>query len=84
MITNITKEEFSKKIENKMSKEKNASYIDAVIATLEDMSLDMSLAQKLLSQPLLEKIKQEGQELNILPKSKTRLPLSWLYNGGNI
>jgi hypothetical protein len=76
MITNITKEEFSKKIENKMSKEKNASYIDAVIATLEDMSLDMSLAQKLLSQPLLEKIKQEGQELNILPKSKTRLPLS--------
>ena len=59
-----------------MSKEKNASYIDAVIATLEDMSLDMSLAQKLLSQPLLEKIKQEGQELNILPKSKTRLPLS--------
>jgi hypothetical protein len=76
MITNITKEEFSKKIENKISKGKNVSYIDAVIATLEDMSLDMSLAQKLLSQPLLEKIKQEGQELNILPKSKTRLPLS--------
>jgi hypothetical protein len=76
MITNITKEEFSKKIESKISKGKNVSYIDAVIATLEDMSLDMSLAQKLLSQPLLEKIKQEGQELNILPKSKTRLPLS--------
>lgn len=76
MITNITKEEFSKKIEQKMSNNKNASYIDAVISTLEDLSLDMSLAQKLLSQPLLEKIKQEGQDLNILPKSKTRLPLS--------
>lgn len=76
MITNVTKEEFSKKIEQKISKSKNSSYIDAVISTLEDMSIDMSLAQKLLSQPLLEKIKQEGQDLNILPKPKTRLPLS--------
>ncbi len=79
MITEITKEEFSKKVENKISNKKNVSYIDAVISVLEELSLDASIAQKLLSQPLLEKLKQEGQELNILPKSKNVLPFSWLY-----
>jgi hypothetical protein len=76
MITEITKEEFSKKVENKISNKKNVSYIDAVISVLEELSLDASIAQKLLSQPLLEKLKQEGQELNILPKSKNVLPFS--------
>ena len=79
MILEITKEEFSKKVENKISNKKNISYIDAVISVLEETSLDMSMAQKLLTQPLLEKLKQEGQELNILPKSKNVLPFSWLY-----
>lgn len=76
MILEITKEEFSKKVENKISNKKNISYIDAVISVLEETSLDMSMAQKLLTQPLLEKLKQEGQELNILPKSKNVLPFS--------
>jgi hypothetical protein len=76
MIIEITKEEFSKKVESRISKNKNTSYIDAVISVLEETSLDMSVAQKLLSQPLLEKLKQEGQELNILPKSKNVLPFS--------
>jgi len=76
MIIEITKEEFSKKVESRISKNKNTSYIDAVISVLEETSLDMSVAQKLLNQPLLEKLKQEGQELNILPKSKNVLPFS--------
>lgn len=76
MIIEITKEEFSKKVESRISKNKNVSYIDAVISVLEETSLDMSIAQKLLTQPLLEKLKQEGQELNILPKSKNVLPFS--------
>lgn len=76
MIIEITKEEFSKKVESRISKNKNVSYIDAVISVLEETSLDMSVAQKLLTQPLLEKLKQEGQELNILPKSKNVLPFS--------
>lgn len=76
MILEITKEDFSKKVENKISKNKNTSYIDAVIAVLEEHSLDMTMAQKLLTQPVLEKLKQEGQELNILRKSKNVLPFS--------
>ena len=47
-----------------------------VIAVLEEHSLDMTMAQKLLTQPVLEKLKQEGQELNILRKSKNVLPFS--------
>jgi hypothetical protein len=76
MILEITKEDFSKKVENKISKNKNTSYIDAVITVLEEHSLDMSAAQKLLTQPVLEKLKQEGQELNLLQKSKNVLPFS--------
>lgn len=76
MILEITKEDFSKKVENKISKNKNTSYIDAVITVLEEHSLDMTMAQKLLTQPVLEKLKQEGQELNILRKSKNVLPFS--------
>ena len=77
MITDISKEEFSRKIE-KYRIETNSSYIDAVINTFEEYSYDLTLATKLLTQPLIEKLESEGQELNLLPKSKNRLPFSWL------
>jgi hypothetical protein len=73
MIFNVTKEEFSKRIENYV-KTKNSSYIDAVIYYFEEYSYDFSMASKLLSQPLLEKIEQEGRDLNLLPKVKNKLP----------
>ena len=75
MIFNITKEEFSKKVE-KYVKEKNTSYMDAVVYFFEEYSFDFSLAPKLLSQPLLEKIEKEARELNFLPKIKNNLPLA--------
>lgn len=75
MITDISKEEFSKKIEM-YRLEHNSSYIDAVINTFEKYSFDLTLATKLLTQPLIEKLECEGQEMNLLPKTKNKLPFS--------
>ncbi len=73
MIFNITKEEFSRRVENYV-KSKNSTYMDAVIHYFEEYSYDFSMAPKLLSQPLLEKIEQEARDLNFLPKVKNKLP----------
>ena len=73
MLHTITKEEFSKKVE-KYVEEKNSSYMETVIILLEKYSFDFSVAPKLLSQPLLEKLENEARELNFLPKIKNKLP----------
>jgi hypothetical protein len=75
MIININKEDFSKRVEKYVS-EKKCSYMDGVIHFFEEYSFDFSMAPKLLSQPLLEKIEQEARELNFLPKIKNKLPLA--------
>jgi len=75
MIFKVTKEDFSKRIENYV-KETNSSYIDAVVHYFEEYSYDFSLAPKLLTQPLLEKIEEEGRDLNLLPKIKNKLPFA--------
>lgn len=73
MIFNISKEDFSKRIENYV-KQTNSSYIDAVVHYFEEYSFDFSLAPKLLTQPLLEKIEGEAKELNYIRKNKNKLP----------
>lgn len=75
MIFNITKEDFSKRVEKYVT-EKNSSYMDAVLHFFEEYSFDFSLAPKLLTQPLLEKIEQEARDLNFLPRTKNKLPLA--------
>jgi hypothetical protein len=50
--------------------------IDAVLHYFEEYCYDFSLAPKLLTQPLLEKIEQEGRDLNLLPKIRNRLPFA--------
>jgi hypothetical protein len=73
MLFNTNKEDFSKKVENYVKKH-NVSYMDSVIFLLEDNSIDFSIAPKLLTQPLLERLEQEGRDLNFLPKNKNKLP----------
>ena len=75
MLTNITKEEFCKKIENSVLKRK-MTYLDAIIELQEECGLDYSLIAKLLSQPLIEKLETEGKNLNLLKKNKNRLPFA--------
>lgn len=75
MNFDITKEDFSKRVEAYVKRYKY-SYIESVIQCLEDCSLDYSQAGKLLSQPLIEKLQHEGMEINLIRKKKNRLPFS--------
>jgi hypothetical protein len=52
----------------------NTRYIDAVIAIAEAEDIPVESMPKILSKPIIEKIQQEGQELNFLPKS-SKLPI---------
>ena len=71
----FSKEELSKKIENYV-KTHGSSYIDATIAVSEIESMEYDIISKLLSRPILEKIQEEGRGLNLLPKSKNKLPFA--------
>lgn len=64
---------FPREVENHVKKYE-VSYIDAVLAVCEQFGLEPQVAAKFLNKPIIEKIKAEGQELNLLPK-KTRLPV---------
>lgn len=64
---------FPKEVENHASKF-GVSYIDSVIAVCEKYGLEPQMVVKFLNKPIIEKIKAEGQELNLLPK-KAKLPL---------
>ena len=73
MLPTITKEDFCKKVENIVI-EKRYSYLDAVLKMQEDYGLDYSLIAKFLSQPLKEKLEQEGRDLNLIKKGRSTLP----------
>jgi hypothetical protein len=67
--------EFSMQIE-KLAKEKNTSYMDAIILYCENTGFEVEVAAKLISSNLKSKIKMEAEELHFLPKSNTiKLPL---------
>jgi hypothetical protein len=50
------------------------SYIDSVIAVCERYGIEPQVAAKFLNKPIIEKIRAEGQNLNLLPK-KAKLPI---------
>jgi hypothetical protein len=50
------------------------SYIDAVIAICDANEIPLESVSKILTKPIIEKIQQEGQDLNFLPKS-SKLPI---------
>lgn len=64
---------FPKEVELYAAKHK-VSYIDSVLAVCEQFGLEPQVAAKFLNKPLIQKIKAEGQELNLLPKN-SKLPL---------
>ena len=73
LVSNINNIRFPKEVELYAIKN-SVSYIDAVIAVCEKFGIEPQVAAKFLTKPIIEKIKTEGQELNLLPK-KTKLPL---------
>ena len=74
ILTEEQKTGFSKKVENYIS-EKGGSYIDAVLSLCEEYEIEPPLVAKSLSKPLGEKIKIEGQDLNLIPRPENKLPI---------
>ena len=64
---------FPREVENH-AKKYEVSYIDAVIAVCDRYGIEPQVAAKFLNKPIIEKIKAEGQELNLRPK-KSKLPV---------
>ena len=54
-------------------KDQGGRYIDAIVDLCEKYNIDPTVAAKHMSQPIIEKLKLEGQEMNMLPKT-SRLP----------
>jgi hypothetical protein len=68
------KKTFSKKVEN-IVKERGGTYLEAVIELCEKHEIEPGIVAKSLSKPIVEKLKIEGQDLNILPKQEVKLPI---------
>lgn len=64
---------FCRKIEIMIIDGSSDSYIDAVLELCEEMKMEPFMAARLLSDPIKEKIKKEGQEINLLP-GESQLP----------
>jgi len=67
-------QQFCKKIENHV-KQWNVTYIEAIVAVIEDMNIEPEVAAKFLTKPIVEKIQEEGRQINLLPKIKNKLPI---------
>ena len=50
------------------------SYIDAVIKTCDICNLELAIGARMLSQPIIEKIQKEGEDINHLPRM-SKLPV---------
>ena len=74
MFLNESKSSFSKKIEQYVLNS-GISYMDAILKYCDDNTMEPESVAKYLTKPLKEKIMVEGQNINLLPKSKTnKLP----------
>ena len=66
--------DFCKDVESLILNDTYDSYIDAVLHVCEEYGLEPFIAARMLNKPLKEKIKKEGQDMNLLPK-RARLPI---------
>tara|TARA_R100001015_G_C4496205_1_gene72211 strand:- start:221 stop:439 length:219 start_codon:yes stop_codon:yes gene_type:complete len=64
---------FASQVEDFVRKN-GGGYIEAVLELCEKNNIEPQVAAKFLTQPIIEKLENEGQESNLLPKG-ARLPL---------
>lgn len=64
---NKLENDFNVMVENKAKETK--SYIEAVLDSCGELNIEPELAAKYLSQPIKEKLRVEGEEINILPRT---------------
>jgi hypothetical protein len=50
------------------------SYIEAVIRSCDRCNVDLASGARMLSQPIIEKIQKEGEDINLLPRM-SKLPV---------
>lgn len=51
------------------------TYIEAILECCEQMNLEPETAGKFLNPPLKEKLAVEFEDINLLPKTKSKLPI---------
>lgn len=73
MIVEPNEKTISGEIE-KIAATNKDGYLEAILSYCEQNNVDTVFVAKYLSKPLIEKIRAEGETLNLLPKS-ARLPL---------
>jgi hypothetical protein len=75
MIFDTDKQQlFCKKVENHV-KRWNCSYLEAILSVGEDMNVEPEVSAKFLTKPIIEKVQEEGRQINLLPKIKNKLPI---------
>ena len=67
------KKEFQKKVEAERQKT-GEGYVEAILCICNEYEVDPKYAASMLSRPMKEKIRLEGEEMNLLKKS-SRLPI---------
>ena len=60
--------EFSKTVERHVTKNE-CGYIEAVVEVCNELEIEPALGAKYLSNPIKEKIRVEGEEINLLPRT---------------
>jgi len=73
MLVEPNEKTISSEIE-KIAATNKDGYIQAILTYCEQNNLDTVFVAKYLSKPLIEKIRAEGETINLLPRS-ARLPL---------
>jgi len=64
----MTAAKFSLEIE-RLVKQSNLNYIEAIVQFCEDKSIEVETVGKLISKPLKEKLKYDAQRLNFMKKT---------------
>ena len=70
----ITKKEFSKLVEDAV-REKQMPYMDAIIYCATEINLEIESAAKMVNKIIKEKLEVEAEDLNMMQKTTSRLPL---------
>lgn len=60
--------DFSRRVEEYVMSN-NCRYLDAIVDISEDLNIEPQLAAKYISKPIKEKLRIEGEEVNLLPKT---------------
>jgi hypothetical protein len=72
IFDNSFKAKFSKMVIDNVL-DNNIEYIESVIELAEKFEIDVKVAAKCLSKPIIEKIQKEAQEINLMSPT-TKLP----------